>query len=288
MSICISFCSYMSKAFAGVLREWLFGLFPGVVIDITPDHKSLESWLGAWIERLRAARVGMLCVTRDAIDDPTLYFHLGLIHRHIRESGLVAPIFLDVAPDDVSPTPLHMFQATRVSLTDFTLLVRQLEELVTPVAGSAEQPRGLAESWPVFFEQSRRIPATLDVFVVSIALPHRTMWFRYDPSGRDGDWMETIESLLPALAASPFGMEDIELGPYDCLDVDGEKWLQPPAIISRVGTSHIALVHPLVVEANGGSARNAAHAIRNTVDLSRAGLKVLQWKGQFVVGTGVM
>jgi hypothetical protein len=279
----------MSRAFAEVLREWLLGLFPDVGIDITPERVLLESGPGSWIERLSVARVGVLCVTRDAIEQPSLYFLLGLMHRHIRDGGLVAPIFLDVAPDDVSRTPLHIFQATRLNLDDFTLLVRQFEELLTSVTGAAERPRRFAESWPVFLDRSRRIPGgALDLFVVSIALPHRTIWFRYDPSGKDGDWMETFGTLLPNLATGPFGMEDIELGHYDCLDVEGERWLEPPAIISRVGTSHIALVHPQVVEVNGGSARNTAHAIRKSVNLTMAGLKVLPWMDNFVVGTEVM
>lgn len=279
----------MSRAFAEVLREWLLGLFPDVRIDITSEHVLLEPGLSSWIESLRVARIGMLCVTPDAIEQPSLYFSLGLMHRHMRDGGLVAPVFLDVAPDDVSPTPLHIFQATRLNLTDFTLLVKQLDELLPTVTGAAERPRRFVESWPAFLDRSRRIPgATLDLFVVSIALPHRTIWFRYDPSGKDGDWRETFETLLPHLAAGPFSMEDIELGPYDCLDVEGERWLEPPAVISRVGTSHIALVHPQVVEANGGSARNTAYAIRKSVNLSMAGLKILPWEDHFLVGTGVM
>ena len=153
-------------------------------------------------------------------------------------------------------------------------------------AHPAESARRFADSWPQLLDLTRRIPGTtLKKFAVSIALPHRVIWFRYDPSGTDGDWPETIAQLLPALASGPFDLSDIEMGQYDCLDVDGQRWMQPPAITSRIGTSHLALVHPQFAESHGGSAVSSAHAIRSAVDLSRAGLKVIAGRRDFVVAT---
>ena len=114
-------------------------------------------------------------------------------------------------------------------------------------------------------------------------------WFRYDPSGNDDDWGETLARLLPALASGPLDLSDIVLGSeYNCLDVEGERWLQPPALMSRVGTSHIALAHPQFVESHGGSAIRSAHAIRLAVDPSKAGLKVMPRRGEFIVATEVL
>jgi hypothetical protein len=209
------------------------------------------------------------------------------MHRHTGPGRLVAPVFLDVAPEDVSPTPLHLFQATRLNRADFALLAKQVEALVG--AHPAESAKRFADSWPHLLDLSRRIPGTtLKKFVVSIALPHRVIWFRYDPSGTDSDWPETVAQLLPALASGPFDLSDIEMGHYECLDVDGQRWMQLPAITSRVGTSHLALVHPQFAESHGGSAVSSAHAIRSAVDLTRAGLKVIAGRRDFVVATEAM
>jgi hypothetical protein len=287
--ICISCCSRMSRAFAELLSAWLRDFFPGVTVEIVAEDFQSGPGVGAWIKRLQVARVSVMCVTTDVITQPWSYFLLGLMLRHTGARGMVAPIFLDVAPEDVSPTPLHMLQATCLKRADFSLFAQQVEELVAPNADPADSAQRFVDSWPGLLDRSRRIPgATLDPFLFSIALPQRVIWFRYDPSGKDGDWQEAVAKLLPALATGPLDLGDIELGYYDCLDVDGERWVQPPAVISRVGTSHIALVHPQFVESHGGSARGSAHAIRGAVDPSKAGLKVMPWQDDFVVGTEVM
>ena len=289
MLICINSCSTMSRAFAELLAQWLRDLVPGVVVEIVPENFRSGTGVAAWTKRLRTARVSVLCVTADLIQEPWAYFLLGLMHRHSGLGGLVAPIFLDVAPEDVSPTPLHLFQATRVNRADFALLAHQVEALVAPGADSADSARRFADSWPHLLDLSRRIPGpTLTPFVVSIALPHRVTWFRYDPSGTDSDWLETMAQLLPALASGPLDLSDIDMGPYDCLDVDGQRWMPHPAITSRVGTSHLALVHPQFAESHGGSAVSSAHAIRSAVDVTRAGLKVIAARGDFVVATEAM
>jgi hypothetical protein len=288
MLICISCCSRMSRAFAELLATWLLECVPGATVEIVPEDHPSGPCVGTWIKRLHVARVSVTCVTKDVIAQPWVYFHLGLMHRHTGAGGMVVPVFLDVAPADVSPTPLHVFQATRLNRADFSLFAQQVSALAAPNADPADAAQRFSDSWADLWDRSRRIPGpTLESFVVSIGLPHRVIWFRYDPSGRDRDWPETLGRLLPALARAPsLDLGDVEMAYYQCLDVDGQRWLQPPAVTSRVGTSHFAIVHPQFVESHGGSAVSSASAIRSAVDLSKAHLKVMPWRGDFLVATG--
>jgi hypothetical protein len=289
MSICISCLSPMSRSFAQTMREWLLDLFPGVDIEILAENDSEKDVLQGWIETLRGARVGLLCVTPDVIQHQWLHFHLGLLLRHTGVEGLVAPVFLDVSPEDVSPTPLHILQATRFNITDFALLTSQIHQRAAPTLDPRQVIARFDGSWPGFQARTRQIPGPfLSPFIVSVALPHRVAWFRYDPSGCDGAWPETITRILDQLAGGPFGFDDVEPNNYDSLDVAGEKWIELPGMVSRVGTAHIALVHPQVVDAHSGSAHFAAYAIRAAVKPNTAGLKVLAWQDRFVVGTEVL
>ena len=279
----------MSRAFAEMLAAWLREFVPGVAVEVVAEDFDTRPGVAGWIKRLQVARVSVMCVTSDVIGQPWAYFLLGLMRRHTGAGGMVAPVFLDVAPEDVSPTPLHMFQATRMNRSDVSLFAQQVEALVAPNADPAEGAQRFVESWPDLWDRSRRIPGpTLESFLLSIALPHRVVWLRFDPSGADSDWQGTVARLLPALARGPFDLSDIEMGYYDCLDVDGQRWLEPPAVTSRVGTSHIALVHRQFVESHGGSAFSSAHAILRAVDSSKAGLKVMPRGDDFVVASEVM
>lgn len=278
----------MSGAFAELVREWLHGPFPELEIELAAAQHLREPELAACVMRLRQARVGLLCVTPDAIAQPWLYFALGLMKRHLGPSGLIVPIFLDVIPSDVSPTPLHVFQAVQVNLQEFLQLGLQIEAHLALPGDSADRAQRFSESWPSFEERARLIPGPASkAFVVSVLLPHGSHWFRLDPSGHDGDWREFMQVLLPNLAAGPFGMQDIPAGEYECLDVTGERWVRAPAVLSRVNTSHLALVHPQVVDSNGGSARLAAHAVRASFNPNDAGLKVFHGGHRIMVATNV-
>lgn len=228
-------------------------------------------------------------MTRDGLENSWLHFQLGLLHRYLGRAGIVAPVFLDVEPDDVSPTPLHVFQAARFNETDLSLLARQMRSCVASSMSTDETEKRFALSWAEVRERARHIPGpALRTFMVSLVLPDGNTWFRYDPSGQDGDWTETIQTVVHYLAEGPFGVPDVHFAGYHCLDVAAARWLEPPAVLSRVETSHIAIVHPQVVEGHSGSARLAAEMVRAAVKPNAAGLKVNRWQDHMIVGTNVV
>jgi hypothetical protein len=291
MRVVVSWTDASSRLLAEALAGWLTTVLPEATATIV-DGRARDP-----VE----ADAALVCVTRTALDANWLFFALGALRSRLGTGAIVAPVLLDVAPEEISPTPLHLFQATRVAREDMLGLVRDLNDLADrslsgqPLSGQPLSDRSLFDqslfdrSWEAFHRSSRRIPGyELRNFVVTVKLPARTFSFTFKAS-READWDETVGAFIRSLSrpGSPLHAPPFDLGTFHFLDVTSAAWAEQPAVLSRLTVAHVAFIDPAFVEEWRGNSRLAAAVIRDAAGSKRPEWTVMQTGEKLAIMRGI-
>lgn len=122
MKVFISWSKNQSHKVALALKEWL----PTIIQTVDPYVSSEDTDKGArWnseiVKELEQSSYGILCVTKENINEPWLLFEAGALSNKISQS-LVCPFLFDLKPSQVKG-PLEQFQATVFEKNDIKKLV---------------------------------------------------------------------------------------------------------------------------------------------------------------------
>lgn len=122
MKVFISWSKSQSHKVALALKEWL----PSIIQTIDPYVSSEDTdkgsrWNTEIVKELEQASYGILCVTKENINEPWLLFEAGALSNKISQS-LVCPFLFDLKPSQVKG-PLEQFQATVFEKDDVRKLV---------------------------------------------------------------------------------------------------------------------------------------------------------------------
>lgn len=122
MKVFISWSKSQSHKVALALKEWL----PSIIQTIDPYVSSEDTdkgsrWNTEIVKELEQASYGILCVTKENINEPWLLFEAGALSNKISQS-LVCPFLFDLKPSQVKG-PLEQFQATVFEKEDVRKLV---------------------------------------------------------------------------------------------------------------------------------------------------------------------
>lgn len=218
----------------------------------------------------------LLCVTPAALVGEQLFFDLGRLQGAVGSSGFVAPVLLDLTPEDLLHTPLSMFQCTRAQQGDLEALVADLLR-----RAGLPQPDFIGRAWADLQEQFDDIPGpTVRGFVVTLLLPQRALTFGFDSGDTDASWAHSVGAVLKSLPSSPLNPPAFDVATLLPLDVETSRWIALPRRLSRVRSSHLALVSPALLEAGQSDPRSLARRARDEVaGLSGyGGIKVMPWK----------
>ncbi|MFN8109584.1 MAG: hypothetical protein U0Y82_07025 [Thermoleophilia bacterium] len=180
----------------------------------------------------------ILCITRTGLATDDVFLLTGALHGAIGERAPLVPLLLDMTPDDISLTPLGLFQAATVHRVDMRALAAEL--------GSPLDDQAMDQSWDAFYEATRRIPGLLPPDItVSLGVQSRFFNFRFransDGSNDNALWADTIGRILPTLPDSPLKVPSFALETLAALDVDLSRWIETPALLSRA-PPHIGLL----------------------------------------------
>jgi len=121
INVFLSWSGSKSKKIAEILREWLPRVHNYIRPWISTEdiHKGAE-WSKSLRKELKKADVGIICVTPDNIESPWLLFEAGALSQ----TGLVCTYLFDIKPEDLTKSPLGLFQLTHAKKKDtFRLLV---------------------------------------------------------------------------------------------------------------------------------------------------------------------
>lgn len=190
MQIFLSWSGDKSKAVAQLLSEWVPQVVQAAEPFISTTLEKGRRWSGEIADRLAAAPVGIICVTRENLRSQWLLFEAGAISKP--RDGYVCTFLLDVEPADVEP-PLGDFQHTRAVKADVYGLVQTINGALSlkgekPLAGNVLE-RVFERNWP---ELELRIQNIMET--------------REDVPGRarsDRDILEEILALVRRTDASP-------------------------------------------------------------------------------------
>lgn len=127
----ISWSGPQSKQFAEALRNWI----PAVIQAARPYYSSDditkgERWATEIAKELDASQVGIMCLTKDNLQEPWLLFEAGALSKNLG-TAKVCPILFGLETTDLQG-PLSQFQASKFNQTDIRGLMgtinRELEE----------------------------------------------------------------------------------------------------------------------------------------------------------------
>jgi hypothetical protein len=128
MHLFISWSGEQSKAVAIELQQWLQEVIQAVQPWMSTDIEKGKKWIDELNGRLEQSRVGILCLTRSALNSPWLHYEAGALAK--TKDALVCSLLFDVAPDEVK-YPLAQFQQTLVEREDFRRLVHSINRAVS-------------------------------------------------------------------------------------------------------------------------------------------------------------
>jgi hypothetical protein len=205
-----------------------------------------------------------ICVTPEALDDPSLYFAAGAVYPEIA-AGFAVPVVLDLEPEDLSDTPLTVLQAARADRHGLFLLATTFNHAITPRLSESNFAAAFDRLWPEFEDQLRSVPGTPPrQLFVTIATRAFLQTFPYGNGGEDGLWAKTLLQLLDTLSepGSPVGFPKLDFSSTCLLDVTGERWMEPPKLLSRVRSAHVAFFDRAAIDEWGESPWLLAAMIR--------------------------
>jgi hypothetical protein len=111
--------------------------------DIRPG----ERWNQGLNESLRTADFGIICVTRENLDQPWLLFEAGALARSVANPS-VCPYLIDVEPRDLLESPLSQFQAAKANAEGTRSLVRSINTAASSPLSEDKLSRAFDRWWP--------------------------------------------------------------------------------------------------------------------------------------------
>ena len=144
MKVFLSWSGPRSRKVAIIFREWL----PSVIQEIVPYVSSEDIDKGArWstdiANELSDSTFGILCVTRENINEPWLTFEAGALSKSM-ENAYVSPFLFDIKQSEIDG-PILQFQSTTFEKDD-------LKKLVTTLNKACDQDRLTEERLNKTFE----------------------------------------------------------------------------------------------------------------------------------------
>jgi hypothetical protein len=121
-NVFICWSGELSGTLAEVVRQWL----PQTLQFVRPhlssaDTKKSGQWASKVSAALKDSQIGILCLTRDNLNDPWVLFEAGALSENL-DSSRVCAILCDLEPGDVRQ-PLGLFQQIRFTKEDFKKVV---------------------------------------------------------------------------------------------------------------------------------------------------------------------
>jgi hypothetical protein len=161
MDVLISWSKRRSRELASSLHAWLPRVLPGLVPWMSEkDIDKGTEWFRELQDFLSGAKLCVICVTRENVRSPWLYYEAGAVATK-RRNVRICPYLFDLTPSILADGPLGRFQCTVASKPDTLALVRSLNKLLDE-AKRDEEPRlqrNFETTWPEFEEELNRTRA---------------------------------------------------------------------------------------------------------------------------------
>lgn len=247
MKIFLSWSGEPSKQCAELLHRWLRSFNSAIVpfvssADIRMGARGLERIA----EQLGGSSFGIACVTRANVHAPWLNYESGALSKQAdRSDGMVVPLLLDCAIEELAASPLRQFQAVAAHRPESVLaMVLTINSMCEP-AHDKETVEALFERmWPDFqqglaaidltAEESAEPPATAAARRPVEDLLEDLLHLVEEQINRISDLERAVDALRegrsgPARRRMPFS------GLYEDVDGQSSRTLPPPSAVGGPG-----------------------------------------------------
>lgn len=124
--IFISFSGRISKMYATALHMWLPHVIQGCKVFLSEaDIPAGKDWRAELFKNLKDASAGILCLTRDNVNERWLYYEAGAMGALLNPKKPVIPLLFDIPASSV-PEPLGALQARAATRDNIKSIVVHL------------------------------------------------------------------------------------------------------------------------------------------------------------------
>jgi len=158
MKVFISWSGQISMRIAKILYDWLPVVHQNIKPYMSAEIDKGTRWGSSVASELESSNFGLLCMTRENLTAPWIYFESGALAKVVEHSR-VAPILFELKPSDIQG-PLTQFQA--VNLIDQHDMMRLLKS-INQAAREESRDDGLLEKafnalWGLLDENIKSLP----------------------------------------------------------------------------------------------------------------------------------
>ena len=161
MNVFISWSGDRSKAVAAFLKEWIHDIIQSAKPWMSGEDIAAGARWGDQVQKeLGKSKFGIICLTRENLDAPWIYFEAGALAKTL-EDTYVCPYLIGVEPGDVPKGPLTQFQAKRANKDETWDLVETLNDAMKDDSLPKDQlRRQFDRCWPELKKQLEDLAPT--------------------------------------------------------------------------------------------------------------------------------
>lgn len=146
MKIFISWSGERSKSIAAAFKDWIPSVIQAARPYFSPsDIDKGSRWSNEISKELEAAKVGLICLTKENLNAPWLMFEAGALSKSLEKSR-VCPMLFGVEPSDLAG-PLVQFQATVFSKEEVLKFIKTVNQQLDGNSLEAKVIDSVFEKW---------------------------------------------------------------------------------------------------------------------------------------------
>lgn len=146
MKIFISWSGERSKLIAAAFKDWIPSVIQAARPYFSPsDIDKGSRWSNEISKELEAAKVGLICLTKENLNAPWLMFEAGALSKSLEKSR-VYPMLFGIEPSDLTG-PLVQFQATVFSKEEVLKFIKTVNQQLDGNALDAKVIDSVFEKW---------------------------------------------------------------------------------------------------------------------------------------------
>jgi hypothetical protein len=158
MKVFLCWSGDRSKAVAELLGHWIGQVIQAVQPWISTQTDKGTRWRQEVGDHLEEARVGIVCLTPENLDETWIHFEAGALSK--TKDARVCTFLLGMQSTDIKE-PLAQFQATKADETDIRALIKDINKYVGEDGGRALPEKDVDEifdlHWPRLKEKLQAI-----------------------------------------------------------------------------------------------------------------------------------
>jgi hypothetical protein len=156
MKVYIAWSGERSKMVGEIFNEMLPYIIQSSEPFFSPEIEKGHEWLMKLTEELRESTIGIICLTRENLNEPWILFEAGALSKGLLKNH-VCPFLLGLESSDIT-LPLSQFQDTKNTPKDVLRLMNTINECAEKPISEKVLSDSFKKWWPDFEKRIKSIP----------------------------------------------------------------------------------------------------------------------------------